>query len=307
VNPVVIRLGGYQKPSSIHNRAAELFGKLLAERLGGRIAFDLIGNVLELGRKSGDLPHMVRSAELACCYISSVRFTQAVPEFKLMELPFLVKDRDAVHRAFDGKLGLLLERRMRENTAFRVLGLWDNGFRHVSNRVRPIRRPEDCRGIRIRTQMSTLHGEVFRALGFEPIAADIKQFVEEIAGDTFDAQDNPLTNIFNFGVHNHHRYITLTGHFFGATVMICNDALYGSWPPEVRAAVDTAAREATMYQRRLAAAEDAAILEQLDPGRNEVIHLTDAERAAFVIALQPILAKYRRQLDATLFACLENA
>ncbi len=63
--------------------------------------------------------------------------------------------------------------------------------------------------------MSELHGQVFRALGFEPIAADIKQFVAEIEGGRFDAQDNPLTNIYTFGVHRHHPYITLSGHFFG--------------------------------------------------------------------------------------------
>jgi len=194
---------------------------------------------------------------------------------------------------------------MRDTTAFRVLGLWDNGFRHFSNSVRPIRTPEDCRGLRIRTQMSELHGEVFRALGFEPIAADVKEFVEEIASGKFQAQDNPLTNIYNFGVHNHHRYITLSGHFFGATGMICNDEYYRSWPPEVQAAVDAAAREATALQRRLAAAEDTAVLEKLDPRQNEVIRLTDAEHAAFVDAVQPVLAKYRKELDPKLFAYLE--
>jgi TRAP-type C4-dicarboxylate transport system substrate-binding protein len=194
---------------------------------------------------------------------------------------------------------------MRDATAFRLLGLWDNGFRHLTNRVRPIRAPADCRGLRIRTQMSELHGEALRALGFVPIAVDVKEFVEQIAGDRFDAQENPLTNTFNFGVHNYHRYITLTGHFFGATVMICNERHYQSWPPQVRDAVDEAARQATALQLELAAAEDEQILAKLDPRRNEVIHLTDAERAEFVAAVQPVLLKYRKQLDPQLFAWIE--
>ena len=305
MNPIVIKFGGYQKPASIHNRAAELFGRILGETLGDRISFQLIGNVLELGRGSGDLPRMVESGELSCCYISSVRFTNPVPEFKLLELPFVVKDRGRIHSALDGELGDLLKRRMLANTACRVLGFWDNGFRHLSNRVRPIRKPEDCRGLRIRTQMSELHGEVFRMLGFEPIPADVKQFVEEIAGNTFDAQDNPLTNIYNFGVHRHHRYITLTGHFFGATVMLCNAEHYRSWPQDVQAAVDAAAREATALQWRLAAAEDAEILAKFDPRHNEIITLTGAEHAAFVDAVQPVLAKYRKLLDPKLFTYLE--
>ncbi len=302
---VTIRLGGYQKPASIHNRAAARFGERLKAALGERIDFELIGDVLALGRGSGDLPRMVASGELTMCYISTVRFTDAVPELKLLELPFVVRDRASLFRALDGGLGERFRRRMHEATPFRLLGFWDNGFRHLTNKVRPIRRPQDCRGIRIRTQMSALHGEALRALGFEPVAADIKEFVEKIATDHFQAQDNPLTNIYNFNVHRHHRHITLTGHFFGASAMICNAAHYSGWPREVQAAVDQAAREATVFQRRLAAAEDEAILAKLDLRDNAIVRLTDAERAAFLAAVEPVLAKYRRELDPELFAFLD--
>ena len=304
MSPIVIKFGGYQKPASIHNRAAARFGEILKANLGDRVTFELTGDVLALGRGSGDLLPMVERGELSCCYISTVRFTHAVPEFKLLELPFVVKSRPAIIKALDGELGEYLKRRVREATPFRVPGFWDNGFRHFSNRVRPIRAPADCRGLRIRTQMSELHGEVFRTLGFVPVAADVKEFVAEIAGEKFEAQDNPLTNIYNFGVHNFHRYITLSGHFFGASALAFNEKEYQSWPPEVRNVVDVAALEATALQHRLAAAEDAEILAKLNPRDNEVISLTDAEHAAFVSAVQPVLAKYRRELDPKLFGLL---
>ena len=305
--PIALKFGGYQPPASIHNQAAARFGELLREQLGDRVAFELIGSVLDIGRLSGDLPVMVENGELSFCYMSTVRFTSWVPELALLELPFLVRDRAAVWRALDGELGALLIRRMHEHTPFRVLGLWDNGFRHLTNRVRPIRTPADCRGLRIRTQMSALHGEVFRALGFEPIAADIKRFVAEIGGDSFDAHDNPLTNIYTFGVHRYHRHITLTSHFFGASFLIADAREYASWPAEVGAAVDAAAPEATALQRRLAASEDADVLAKLRPDENEVVHLTAAEHAAFVAAVEPVLSKHRAALDPKLFASLEGA
>jgi len=305
--PIALKFGGYQPPASIHNQAAARFGELLREQLGDRVAFELIGSVLDIGRLSGDLPVMVENGELSFCYMSTVRFTSWVPELALLELPFLVRDRAAVWRALDGELGALLIRRMHEHTPFRVLGLWDNGFRHLTNRVRPIRTPADCRGLRIRTQMSALHGEVFRALGFEPIAADIKRFVAEIGGDSFDAHDNPLTNIYTFGVHRYHRHLTLTSHFFGATFLIANAREYASWPAEVRAAVDEAALQAIALQRRLAASEDADVLAKLRPDENEVVHLTAAEHAAFVAAVEPVLSKHRAALDPKLFASLEGA
>jgi TRAP-type C4-dicarboxylate transport system substrate-binding protein len=304
MDTITLKFGGYQKPASVHNRAAARFGAALSARLGDRLRFEMVDSVLDLGRKSGELPLMVESGELALCYISTVRFTAAVPELKVLELPFVVRDRACVHRAFAGEFGALIARRMQTATKFRLLGLWDNGFRHLTNKVHPIRTPADCRGLRIRTQLSELHGEALRAMGFLPVPADVKEFVEEIAGDRFDARENPLTNTWNFGVHRYHRYITLSGHFFGGTAMICDDALYRNWPQDVRHAVDDAAREATAHQWRLAAAEDAEILAKFDPRENDVARLTDAERAQFVAAVRPVHEKYRRELDPKLFEYL---
>ena len=304
---ITLKFGGYQKPASIHNQAALRFGDVLRERLGARIDFQLTGDVLALGRKSGDLPLMVESGELSCCYISTVRFTRWVPELAVIDLPFVVRDRARMQHALNGEVGAFFKRRFDESSPFKLLGLWDNGFRHFTNKVRTIRTPADCRGLKIRTQMSASHGEALAALGFVPIPADIKEFVEQIGGERFDAQDNPLTNIYNFGVHKYHRYITMSGHFFGASAMICNAAHYAAWSEEMRVAVDQAAAIATAYQHQLAAAEDAAIRARLDPRDNEVIQLTPAEHAAFVTAMAPVLARYRGQLDARLFEMLSSA
>jgi tripartite ATP-independent transporter DctP family solute receptor len=302
--PIHLKFGGYQEPASVHNQAAARFLELLKKTLGDRISFELIGSVLKIGRGSGELVPMVESGELSFCYMSTVRFSKVAPRLQLLELPFVVKDRAAAFRALDGEFGEAARRDIDSKTKCRLLGYWDNGFRYLSNRVHPIRRPEDCRGIRIRTQMSDLHGEVFRALGFEPIKSDIKEFVEEVAGDRFQAQDNPLTNIYNFGVHKHHRYITLTAHFWGASAFVCNAAQYASWPKDMQEAVNAAAKEATAYQRRLAAAEDAEIMKKLDPAQNEVVELSETERGAFRKAVQPVLDKYRRELGPELFSQL---
>jgi TRAP-type C4-dicarboxylate transport system substrate-binding protein len=304
MNTIHMKFGGYQKPASIHNQAARHFGNLLTSALGDRVSFELMGNVLDLGRKSGDLPLMVESGELSGCYMSTVRFTRYAPELSALELPFVVRDRADLFGILDGALGAQICERMLRNSPFRVLGFWDNGYRHLTNRVRPIRSPADCLGLRIRTQMSALHGEVFRALGFEPVPADIKEFVEGIASERFQAQDNPLTNIYNFGVHHYHRHLTLSSHFFGGTLFICNETRYQGWPEEVQAAVERAAREATVLQRRLAVAEDTEVLAKLDPGENEVVHLTSEERVAFVAAVRPVLEKHRRGLDMTLLDAL---
>ena len=304
MDPITLRFGGYQEPASIHNQSATYFGERLRARLGDKVGLELIGSVLKLGRNSGDLPIMVENGELHFCYMATVRFTRAVPDLKVFELPFVVARREAAHDAMRGALGERVAHQLAQTTPFKLLGLWDNGFRYFSNKLHPIHTPADCRGLRIRIQMSELIAESLSALGFEPVAVDIKEFIEHVAGDRFDAQENPLTNIYNFGVHKYHRYITLSGHIFGAAAFICNRARYEAWPAELRAAVDEAAREATEYQYRLAAAEDDAVMAKLDPAQNEIVRLTPSEHAAFVAAVQPVVDRHRGSLDPKLFEWL---
>ena len=87
-----IKFGGYQNQNSIHNQAARFFLNQLQENLGDQFTYEFIENVLNIGKNSGDLPYMVKDGELTACYISTVRFTEWVPEICVLDLPFLFKD-----------------------------------------------------------------------------------------------------------------------------------------------------------------------------------------------------------------------
>lgn len=301
-----MKFGGYQGPDSIHTAAARLFGSELLHREGLPLEFDLEESILARGLNSGELPNMVASGELDFCYMSSVRFSDPVPEIAIFELPFLIKDRASLFHALEGALGSHFKTRVEETTPFKVLGFWDNGFRNISNSVRPIRTPADCQGIAIRTQMSALHGEVFRAFGFEPSPIDIKSFLETIETDRVQAQDNPLTSIYIFDIHKHHHYITLSGHFFGVSLFICNRKMFDSWPVEVQELVIQAAGKATALQRQLASEQDELVLAKLEAEGNEVVSLNPDERRAFEKSVAPLLESYRRKFGAELFALLEK-
>ena len=109
-------------------------------------------------------------------------------------------------------------------TGYRALAFWDNGIRHLSNRARPIRAPADCAGLRLRTQHNAFHQAVFRALGFEPVAIDPSELPAAVAGGHVDAQENPLTNLVNFKIHEHHPHVTLSAHLFGVAPVLVNRA-----------------------------------------------------------------------------------
>jgi C4-dicarboxylate-binding protein DctP len=302
----LIRFGGYQPPASVHNRAGEVLGAALTSRLGDAIGFELEGNVIDAGHKAADLLAMVERGDKTMCYFAASYLAERVPEIAVLDLPFMVTSRARAYAALDGALGQRLAERVAAVTGYRVLAYWDNGFRHLSNRVRPIRAPEDCRGLRIRTLSSALHSETFRRLGFEPETMDVKELLAAVRAGTIDAQDNPLTNIYNFGIHQFHPHITLTAHFFGVAALLCHKASHDAWPGEVRRAVMDAVAEATAAQREFAAAEDVRVREALRATDTEVIELSEAERAEFRAAVAPVVAAHGARLGADWLDALAN-
>ena len=299
-----ISFAGYQGPKSIHTKAALAFGDALKDRLGAATQFTLESDVLSLGYKSGDLLGLVERNEFTMCY-TTIRFSKAVPALKIFELPFLIKDRQKMYDALDGALGEHLKELMLAATPYRVLGFWDNGFRHVSNSKRPVRTPEDCKGLKLHIQMSDFLVESFKTFGFEPVTIDIKDYIEQIDGGAVNAQENPLTNIANFNIHKHHKHLTLTGHILGVALMLCNKDAYASWPADVRVAVNAAATQASQAQRKLAIAEDEEVLDTFDPAIVDIIHLSQGERKAFKAAAMPLVDAYRDEIGANLFKYLD--
>lgn len=301
-----ITFGGYQPTASVHSRAAVVFGESLRRSLGNDVSFELTGNVIEQGHRAADLLTMVENGDLDLCYFSTSYLAERVPEFALLDLPFIIEDRETAYRILDGALGAMLTERLAAVSGFRILSFWDNGFRHFSNRKHPIRTPADCAGLRLRTLFSALHAEVFRRLGFEPVALDVKDLLAAAADGSIDAQENPLTNTYNFGLHKHHPYVTLSSHFFGAAALLCNRQQLERWPPAVRDAIASAAAAATEAQRKFAAAEDVAILEKLRAAGTDIVTLTAEERAAFVDAVAPLVKAQRERFGDTLFRLIEN-
>jgi TRAP-type transport system periplasmic protein len=302
--PVTIRFGGYQPPASVHNRAADLLGAKLSARLGETVDFQLEGNIIERGRSAADLLTMVETGELTMCYFSSSYLADLVPEFALLDLPFVITERVQAYAALDGRLGRFLAQKLAEISGYRILAYWDNGFRHFSNRVHPIRAPADCAGLRIRTLSSALHTETFQRLGFDPVMLDVKDLIDAVKGGTIDAQDNPLTNIFNFDIHKFHRHITLSAHIFGTATVLVHKQSYDLWPDETRLAVDASVAEATAAQRAFAAAEDALIIDRLNQSGTKFITLTAEERLQFQNTVAPVIEKQRERFGAALFNLL---
>lgn len=171
-----------------------------------------------------------------------------MPSLGLFDLLFAAPERDRTFALLDGALGERLAADVAERTGFAMLGIWDNGLRHISSIDRALHRPGDCAGLRLRTLVNQNHRRSFAALGFEARAIDIRDLPEAVASRAIDAQENPLTNLYRFALHRTHRVVTLTGHLQGIAPVLFNRASLESWPP----------RGATRRRRRTRARQSGA-------------------------------------------------
>jgi C4-dicarboxylate-binding protein DctP len=274
----------------------------LTARAGDGVQFDFCEDVTTLGRKSIDLFDMVEREELDLCHFASSYLAHRVPGLAIFDLPFQTTSRKEIYPKLDGALGRLLAQEVAKKTGFVLLGFWDNGFRHLTNRLRQIRRPEDCRGLSIRTMNSAIHQATFRALGFEPRFIDVRDFPEAVRSGAVDAQENPLTNTVNFRIHETHRHVTTTGHFYGVTLVLGNRARIEGWPAPVREALRDAVAAATQAQRRFAQEEDAVCLKALAQAGVEVIGGEGFDREAFVTATKAVAAEQAGAIDPDVLA-----
>lgn len=250
-NPVQIRMGGYGPPTTTHSRALKMIGDRLVAEFGDAVDIKYIWNVMDLGYKGEDVLWMVEHGILTLAYQSTSYLTSRVPELGLVDLPFLFRDLEQARAAMDGKLGEYLTERIEARIGYRMLGYLENGYRHVSNRLRPVRAPSDLAGMRIRMLPSEVHCRTFELLGAIPVPCDLKQALADIASGTVDAQENPLANTVTYGVHKLHRYHTLTGHFYLSRGLYANRTAVDGWPTELRDAVRAATRRRSIASARL--------------------------------------------------------
>ncbi|HEU4378179.1 MAG TPA: TRAP transporter substrate-binding protein [Hyphomicrobiaceae bacterium] len=296
---MLLRCGGYQGEDSVHTRALRALKAEIGRAVSG-VEIELTPNVTAQGRKASDLLALVESGDLDLCYFSSSYLAGRVPSLRVLDLPFLVTQRARAYRALDGDLGKRLADDIGRATGFCVLAYWDNGFRHFSNGLRPIRHPRDCQGMKIRTLDNALHQQVFRALGFEPITIDVKDMPAAIASGAVDAQENPLTNTLNFGLHRTHRYISMTSHFFGVALLLGNRAKFDGWSTDTRQLVGKAVATATHTQRGYATSEDVDCLARLQADGCAIASADAIDLCAFEAAVADIRAAEIARLDPAL-------
>ena len=294
-------IGGYGPEKSAHGEGLAAFRDHLIEATDGDIGVDVVWNIMDQGRPNTDLFEEVAAGDMFFCYFSSSYLGDRVSELNVLETPFLFDGLEMAHRSLDGDLGKRLRIAVRANTPFVPLGFWDNGFRHMTNRIRPIRTPEDCAGMTVRMQPNEIHEELMRCWGAEPVAIELSEAVSIISSLQVDAQENPLANTVAYGVDKVHPYVTMTGHLYGARGLFANADLYDSLDADLRRIVDDGVSLAVGRQRESAEALEKRLRAELSDRGIEFVDLTTEERTAFEKASQPAIDLARSMVPADLY------
>jgi TRAP-type C4-dicarboxylate transport system substrate-binding protein len=295
-------MGGYGPAGTTCSRAMKVLGDRIADAFGDEVDIKYLWNVMDFGYKGGDLLWMTEHGILTLCYQSTSYLADRVPELDFADLPFLFTTLEEARAAMDGALGGHLSRKIEERIGYRLLGYFENGYRHISNRLRPVHAPSDLKGMRIRLMPGKIHHRSFELLGAVPFSLDLKPGLEAVISGTVDAQENPLANTVDYGAHKVHRFHSLTGHCYLSRGIYVNRAAYESWPEKLREAMHAAARHAIMEQRKLAVEEERVARRAIESAGGEITELTAAERDAFARAVEPLHQELRARFGEEMFA-----
>jgi tripartite ATP-independent transporter DctP family solute receptor len=302
---ISIRMGGYGPPTTSFSRALKRIGDTLEQQFGGHVDVKYVWNIMDFGYRAEEILWLVEHGVLTLGYQSSSYLTDRVPSLGFADLPFLFERRDAARAAIDGGLGQYLAKRIEEHVDYRILGYFENGFRHISNRLRPVHMPADLKGMRIRVLPSEVQARTFELLGAVPVRCDLTEAIAGIKAGTLDAQENPFANTVTYGVHKFHRFHTVTNHFYISRPIFLHRPTFDGWPPVIQEAMRAAVKQAVAFQRELAIEEDrharAAILAE----GCEITELTAKEHAQFRTAVAPLLDEARATYGPEMFALID--
>ncbi len=298
--PIRIRMGGYGPSTTGFSRALKRIGDGLKSKFGDEVDVKYVYNIMDVGYRAEDILWLVEDGILTLGYQSSSYMTQRVPDVGMADLPFVFSSTDQARVAMDGRLGAALAARIEVAMNYRILGWFENGFRHVSNRVRPVRTPADMKGLAIRVLPSKVQARTFELLGAVPKIMDLTEAIQGVKAGTLDAQENPFVNTVTYGVHKFHRYHTATNHFYLSRPIFLHRQSFHAWPPELQVAMREAVRDAVAFQRDLHVKEEDEAAAAIRKEGGEIIELTPEQHQAFVKAVSPMYTEARTQYSPEL-------
>lgn len=280
-----MKLAHVNPPGNLVSIAAEEFARRINEELAGRVHVDVFGG----GSLGSDEVTMVK-AKLGTVdiVVASTVVSSLIQEFGFFEIPYLIKDRAHLARVEQEVFWPHIAP-YAENLGFKILAIWEHGFRQITNNARPIVRPEDLAGIKLRTPSGYWRINAFQALGAHPTPMPLTEVFVALQTGVIDGQENPMHQIYASRFQEVQKYLSLSNHVYSPVYVVVGLDRWESQPPEVRETIERIARETQAYALAEAERMDSEFLRLFEEAGMEI---NEVDREAFVRASAPVYDEF---------------
>jgi tripartite ATP-independent transporter DctP family solute receptor len=286
---IELKFGHDGAPGSLFAASSEEFARRANAKLGNKAKVLVFGSS-QLGDDTEVLQKVkVGTVDFA---IPSTIMSSVVPAFGLFEMPYLVKDRQHMQR-IEREIVWPTLAPLAEQQGYKILAVWENGFRQITNSKRPIVTPDDLKGMKLRVPKGKWRVRMFQAYGASPSAMGLSEVFVALQTGVMDGQENPFPQIYAMKFQEVQKYLSLTDHVYTPAYVVVSAKKWETLSPDVRQVLEQTAKETQAYVYETAARMDKELLEKFKATGMQV---NVADRQAFVKASGPIYEEFAREV-----------
>ncbi len=290
--PLVIKFSHVVANDTPKGKASEFFAKRAGELTGGKVKVEVYANstlykdkeemeALQIGAVQMLAPSLAKFGPLG------------VREFEVFDLPYIFDNRDELHKVTTGAVGKHLFAKL-QTRGVTGLAYWDNGFKSFSAN-KPLKSPDDFKGLKMRIQSSKVLEAQMRALGAIPQVMAFSEVYQALQTGVVDGTENPHSNLYTQKMHEVQKHMLLSEHGYLGYAVITNKKFWDGLPADVRGQLEAAMVEATAYANKIAKEENDGALEKVKAsGKTEIHTPTAAER----LALKKAMVKVHKEMES---------
>jgi TRAP-type transport system periplasmic protein len=287
--PITVRLSHTTAPGSPPDQVANRFAKEVNEALKGQVEVKVFHS-----SQLGTDEQMVKGINTGAAdmWLAGTVMSTMDEKFGVFEMPYIIRSRSHMRNVVESKE---VQRALFDGlpaSGIRVLGVWEVGFRHLTNSVRPIVRPEDLRGIKLRVPGGVWRVKMFQAYGANPLPLSFREVYSALQQGVMDGQENPLSLIWSAKLHEVQKYLSLTGHVYTPLCVVVNEEFYQRLPKDVQATSGRIAWVLGDFARAEGERLDKEAGDKLVPP----MQVNEADKGAFVKASAAVYEEFGKQV-----------
>ena len=284
--PILIKFSHVVARDTPKGQAAEKFKELAEARTNGRVKVEIYPNS-QLFKDKEELEALQMGSVQMLAPITSKFGPMGVREFEALDLPYLFTSEAALHKVTNGPIGQGLLRKL-EPKGIVGLAYWDNGFRVLSAN-KPLRKPADMKGLKIRINSSKVNQAIMQSVGALPQTMAFSEVYQALETGVVDGTDGNISNLFTQKQYEVQKYVVDTRHTYSGYAVVANKKFWDGLPPDIRATLTAVMKEVTEYNNVVASKDAFDAWRAIKAsGKTEVYAPTDAERQAWVSAMAPV-------------------